>query len=113
MLWCGCPLMCWDGALFIPLAGFVTISFDTVNYDVIESDMMVQVCVSLSAAYFESVSVSLIPKAISGGVCVCVHGVRVCAWCAGVLCVCVCISVSRCLLPIKPLPSQTQLWWQH
>lgn len=51
-------------------AGFVSISFDAVVHSVIERDMMVQVCVSLSAAYFESVSVSLIPETIAGGVCV-------------------------------------------
>lgn len=56
------------GVLFVFLAGFVTISFDAVTYGVIERDMMVNVCVSLSAAYLESVSVSLIPKTIAGGV---------------------------------------------
>lgn len=65
-------------------AGFVSISFDAVAYDVIERDMMVQVCVSLSAAYFESVSVSLIPEAIAGGVCVVCGVCKVCVkyeWC--------------------------------
>ena len=46
--------------------------------------MMVQVCVSLSAAYFESVSVSLMPEAIAGGVCVVCGVCKVCVkyeWC--------------------------------
>ena len=70
--------------------GFVTISFDAVTYDVIEGEMMAKVCVSLSAAYYQSVSVSLVPKAITGGVCTCV--------CARArVCVCVCVCVCECM----------------
>lgn len=96
------------GVLFVFLAGFVTISFDAVTYGVIERDMMVNVCVSLSAAYLESVSVSLIPKAIAGGVYLwfVVRTYVVCGVWGGGVCL---TLVSRCTLhTAHTLLSQTQ-----